>query len=76
MNASRSSNWSLRRDSSSWNHVGPLRNGWCRVDETKLTEQFSPQVYDLDSKPAYRRYSEASSGPFDQARLEQVTDSR
>ena len=44
--------------------------------ETKLTEQFSPKVYSLDSKPAYRRYSQASSGPFDQVRLELLTDRR
>jgi hypothetical protein len=44
--------------------------------ETKLTEQFSRKVYGLDSKPAYRRYSEASSAPFDQARLELLTDAR
>jgi len=44
--------------------------------ETKLTERFSPKVYDLDSKAAYRRYSQASRGPFDQARLELLPDSR
>jgi hypothetical protein len=44
--------------------------------ETKLTEQFSPKVYGLDSNPAYRRYSQASSAPFDQARLEVLTDAR
>ena len=44
--------------------------------ETKLTERFSRKVYDLDSKPAYRRYSEASNAPFDRSQLEQLTDSR
>jgi hypothetical protein len=44
--------------------------------ETKLTERFSPKVYDLDSKPAYRRYSEANPAPFDRSRLDQLTDAR
>jgi hypothetical protein len=44
--------------------------------ETKLSEQFSPKVYDLDSKPASRRYSQASRSPFDQGQLELLTDSR
>jgi hypothetical protein len=44
--------------------------------ETKLTEQFSPKVYELDSKPAYREYSEAPRAPFRLDRLEDLTDSR
>ena len=44
--------------------------------ETKLTERFSPKVYGLDSKPAYRRYSQASSAPFNQDQLERLTDAR
>jgi hypothetical protein len=44
--------------------------------ETKLTERFSSKVYGLDSKPAYRRYSEADNAPFDRSQLDQLTDSR
>lgn len=44
--------------------------------ETKLSEQFSPKNYGIDSKPAYRRYSQASRSPFDPAQLELLTDSR
>jgi hypothetical protein len=44
--------------------------------ETKLSERFSPKVYGIDSKPAYRRYSQASRSPFDQDQLELLTDAR
>lgn len=44
--------------------------------ETKLTEQFSPKVYGLDSKPAYWRYSQAPDAPFRSDQLERLTDSR
>lgn len=44
--------------------------------ETKLTEQFSAKVYALDSRPAYRRYSEAPGSPFALDRLEALTDAR
>jgi len=44
--------------------------------ETKLSERFSPKVYGLDSKPAYRRYSEAAGSPFDVDQLEALTRSR
>lgn len=44
--------------------------------ETKLTEQFSPKVYALNSKPAYRRYSQAPGAPFRSDQLERLTDSR
>lgn len=44
--------------------------------EAKLSERFSPTVYELDSKPAYRRYSEASGSPFDVDQLEALTVSR
>lgn len=44
--------------------------------ETNLTEQFSPKVYALGSKPAYRQYSEAPGAPFLPDQLEKLTDAR
>ncbi len=44
--------------------------------ETKLTEQFSPKVYALDSRDAYLRYSTQEGGPFDPRNLEALTDAR
>lgn len=51
------------------------RRGFVGI-ETKLTEQFSRKVYGLESRPAYRRYSQAPDAPFRSDRLEQLTDSR
>lgn len=44
--------------------------------ETKLSEQFSAKEYALDSKPAYRRYSEGPGSPFAADRLDDLTDAR
>lgn len=44
--------------------------------ETKLTERFSPKRYELDSMPAYRKYSEGQDAPFRADRLEELTDPR
>jgi hypothetical protein len=44
--------------------------------ETKLAEKFSAKVYTLDSRPAYRRYSEGPGSPFALDRLDEFTDVR
>jgi hypothetical protein len=44
--------------------------------ETKLTEQFSPKPYALDSRPEYERYSRGPGAPFAEDRLDEITDGR
>lgn len=44
--------------------------------ETKLTEQFSPTVYTLESREAYVWYSTQAEAPFDTDNLDALTDAR
>lgn len=44
--------------------------------ETKLTEQFSPKPYAVDSRPEYERYSRGPGAPFAAERLDELTDGR
>ena len=44
--------------------------------ETKLTEQFSAKHYGLDHRPDYATYCSSAGNPFDQDRLEELTDTR
>ena len=44
--------------------------------ETKLTEQFSAKHYGLDHRSNYATYYSSAGNPFDQDRLEELTDTR
>ncbi len=44
--------------------------------ETKLTEQFSPKVYALDSKPQYGAQTHREGSAFDPSKAHELTDSR